>query len=213
MPLPVAAVAGISAAASLLGQGIGGLFSSRSRKRAERRRRQAMDEAVTMYGRRLGEDPTQRAGAQQTLEYIRERIKENAARRRGQGVVNGGTNAAEAAGAEADANMVARTAGNIVAANDQRTTQLEDRITQVKNGYAQAQAAADEESAAEQAQAAAKAVGAIGNAAVTLADGGGTKDAKKTEAPKTSTPNVRGSMWDEAPGDYEAWRKKNRYTV
>lgn len=202
------AVAGIAAGASLLGQGIGGLFSSRSRRRAERRRREAMNETVTMYGRRLGEDPTQMAGAQQTLSYIRERIKENAARRRGQNVVNGGTNAAEAAGAEADASMMAKAAGNIVAANDQRTAHLEDRITQVKNGYAQAQAAADEEKAAEQAQAAANAVGAIGNAAVTLAGGSGTKSGGTT--PKVPLDSVQKEALETSSKDWPEFWEKNK---
>ena len=53
MALPLLAAAGIAAGASLVGQGIGGLFSAHARRKARRLRQQKMNEANAMYGRRI----------------------------------------------------------------------------------------------------------------------------------------------------------------
>ena len=174
MALPLLAVAGIGTGASLLSQGIGGLFSARARRRARRARREAAAEAGTLYGRRIGEDALQRGSAQSALESVREHVRQAAQRRRGQQVVSGGTSAAGAAGKEADASAVAKTASGIVASNDARVDRLEALQQGVRTQLAQQEAAAQEAQAAETAAAARGVVGAIGNAATVLAAGDGT---------------------------------------
>lgn len=184
------------------------MFSARARRRAARQRREAMNEAVTMYGRRAGEDPLQRGAAQQALEYVREQIRKNSSRRRGQQVVNGGTEAMGAAGKEQDAEAMARAAAGMVASNDQRVDGLRDRQAVVRNQYMQAEAAAQEQQAAETAQAAANAVGAIGNAAVTLAGGSGTKSSGTT--PKVPLDSVQKEALETSSKDWPEFWEKNK---
>lgn len=165
MPLPLIAAAGIAAGANLLSQGVGGLFSRKARKKAQRQRRQQMREDAAMYGRMAGEDALQRSAAQRSINYMRDQIRDNANRRRGTQAVMGATNAASAAGAQADSNALAHTMSAIAANADDRRDRLRMRQQAARDQYTQQQAADAERRSQEIGSATAAAGSAIGSLA------------------------------------------------
>lgn len=188
MPLPLLAAAGIAAGASMLSQAAGGLFSSRARKKAQRKRKQQMREDAALYGRMAGEDALQRAAAQQSINYVRDQIRDNANRRRGIQAVMGTTNAASAAGAQADGNAMAHTVSSLAANADNRRDQLLQRQQAARDQYTAQQAAAQERKAQETGSATAALGTAISNAAAMSLAGNGEQSAA-TKEERTLYPN------------------------
>lgn len=185
MPISPLGTLAIAGGASLLGQGIGGAFSARARRKARRARRQQARETSALYSRLSSEDALQRGAAQRSLNYLRQRITDNAAARRGTQAVTGSTTAATAAGAQADMNALASAAGNIVASNDTRKDKLATQAQAARNSYLQAEAADKERQSAELGNAAAAATSANGNVAASYL--GGVKSAADT-TPATPKP-------------------------
>lgn len=201
MAIGLLGAAGIAAGSSLLAQGVGGLFSSRARKKAQRKRKQQMREDAALYGRMAGEDALQRAAAQQSINYVRDQIRDNANRRRGVQAVTGSTNAAAAAGAQTDSNAMARTVSSLAASADNRRDQLLQKQQAARDQYTAQQAASQERKGQETGQATAAVGSAIGNVAAQYLAGG-----EQSAAGKNPLENIRKAA-DTRPngGMYRNW--------
>lgn len=171
----------------MLSQAAGGLFSARARRKAKRKRKQQMREDAALYGRMAGEDALQRAAAQQSINYVRDQIRDNANRRRGAQAVMGTTNAAAAAGAQADGNAMARTVGTLAANADNRRDQLLQRQQAARDQYTAQEAAAQERKGQEIGNATAALGTAISNAAAMSLAGSGEQAAASKNAGEKAT--------------------------
>lgn len=137
----------IGAAASIGSSIFGGISSARAARKEKKRLKAERDETRAYYDRRINEDPTQRADAQQLLRLTQDAIRERNREAAGVQSVIGGTEESVSATKEANAQALANVASEISASNEARKEQLEqakrNEIRGINNQIAQNNAQAN----------------------------------------------------------------------
>lgn len=125
----------IGAAVGAAGSIYGGIQAAKAAGNVRRGIEQQMRDNQNWYDRRYNEDATQRADAQRLLNMTEESIKKRNRQAAGTAAVMGGTEESIAAEKVANAQAMADTTSQIVAANEARKDKIENQFIQTKNGF------------------------------------------------------------------------------
>lgn len=125
---------------SIVGAGmkaVGGILGGMSARKAMKRMRESLErqqaENQSWYDRKYNEDATQRADAQRLLAMTEENIRKRNKAAAGANAVMGGSAAADAATAEANAQEMADAASNINLQGEQRKDAVEQQYMNKKD--------------------------------------------------------------------------------
>ena len=117
--------AAIGAGLKLGGAIFGGISASNAMKKVKKNLQNEQKRNEAWYNRRMNEDSTQRADAQNLLSQTRQAIRERGKQARGMAAVGGSSDEARLASKVADNNMVTNTMSRIAAAGDARKDNIE----------------------------------------------------------------------------------------
>lgn len=170
--------AGLGLASSIAG----GIANRKARRKQEQMIAQQQRENQAWYDRTYNADPTKRADTVRLLTQMQEQIKNRNKAAKGRQAVMGGTEDSTTAVKEANNKTLADTTSQIVAANDARKDNIEQKYMNRKNQLQNQQMGMEAEKAADTANAVAGVAGTAANIAVTLDSGAGKS--------KVARPNV-----------------------
>ena len=165
--------AGLGLASSIAG----GIANRKARKKQEQMIAQQQKENQAWYDRKYNEDPTKRADTVRLLTQMQEQIKNRNKAAKGRQAVMGGTEDSTTAVKEANNKTLADTTSQIVAANDARKDNIEQKYLKRKNKLQAQQMSIDAEKAADTANAVAGTAGTAANIAASLDSGAGKNKA------------------------------------
>ena len=111
---------------------VGGISSSRARRKVQKNLEQQERDNQNLYEQRYNEDATQRADAQQLLTYTQDAIRNRNKASRGIQAVMGGNNESVVADKAANNAVMTDTVGRISAAADARKDAIEDQYLRNK---------------------------------------------------------------------------------
>lgn len=117
----------IGAGLSVAGSIYGGIQAARERSKAAQQMKDSLAENQSWYDRTYNEDPTKRASANYLLTKTQEAVKNRTRNAIGRQAVMGGTEDSLTATKEANSQAQSDTAAKIVAANDTRKDNIEER--------------------------------------------------------------------------------------
>ena len=159
-----AIIGGVIAAGSALAGGLMGAKAARKRRAQLRRDRQTNQ---NWYNAKYYEDPLNRADTQQLLELTQEKIRSRNRAASGAAAVAGATEESEAATKQANADMMANIASNLLANNESRKDSIEQQYMSRNQSINDQEAGLDQ----QRAQNIATAVNGVGNAVANFASG------------------------------------------
>ena len=176
--------AGLGLASSIAG----GIANRKARRKQEQMIAQQQRENQAWYDRTYNADPTKRADTVRLLTQMQEQIKNRNKAAKGRQAVMGGTDDSTTAVKEANNKTLADTTSQIVAANDARKDNIEQKYMNRKNQLQNQQMGMEAEKAADTANAVAGVAGTAANIAATIDSGAGkSKVARPSVASPTAT--------------------------
>lgn len=176
--------AGLGLASSIAG----GIANRKARRKQEQMIAQQQRENQAWYDRTYNADPTKRADTVRLLTQMQEQIKNRNKAAKGRQAVMGGTEDSTTAVKEANNKTLADTTSQIVAANDARKDNIEQKYMNRKNQLQNQQMGMEAEKAADTANAVAGVAGTAANIAATIDSGAGkSKVARPSVASPTAT--------------------------
>lgn len=165
---------------ALIGAGLGlansiagGIANRKARRKQEQMIAQQQRENQAWYDRTYNADPTKRADTVRLLTQMQEQIKNRNKAAKGRQAVMGGTEDSTTAVKEANNKTLADTTSQIVAANDARKDNIEQKYMNRKNQLQNQQMGMEAEKAADTANAVAGVAGTAANIAATIDSGAG----------------------------------------
>lgn len=161
--------AGLGLASSIAG----GIANRKARRKQEQMIAQQQRENQAWYDRTYNADPTKRADTVRLLTQMQEQIKNRNKAAKGRQAVMGGTEDSTTAVKEANNKTLADTTSQIVAANDARKDNIEQKYMNRKNQLQNQQMGMEAEKAADTANAVAGVAGTASNIAATIDSGAG----------------------------------------
>lgn len=161
--------AGLGLASSISG----GIANRKARRKQEQMIAQQQRENQAWYDRTYNADPTKRADTVRLLTQMQEQIKNRNKAAKGIQAVMGGTEDSTTAVKEANNKTLADTTSQIVAANDARKDNIEQKYMNRKNQLQNQQMGMEAEKAADTANAVAGVAGTAANIAATIDSGAG----------------------------------------
>lgn len=161
--------AGLGLASSIAG----GIANRKARRKQEQMIAQQQRENQAWYDRTYNADPTKRADTVRLLTQMQEQIKNRNKAAKGRQAVMGGTDDSTTAVKEANNKTLADTTSQIVAANDARKDNIEQKYMNRKNQLQNQQMGMEAEKAADTDNAVAGVAGTASNIAATIDSGAG----------------------------------------
>lgn len=163
----------IGAGLGLVSSIAGGIANRKARRKQEQMIAQQQRENQAWYDRTYNADPTKRADTVRLLTQMQEQIKNRNKAAKGRQAVMGGTEDSTTAVKEANNKTLADTTSQIVAANDARKDNIEQKYMNRKNQLQNQQMGMEAEKAADTANAVAGVAGTAANIAATIDSGAG----------------------------------------